>query len=131
MSDETRLRVLRPEGRRPPDGQPTAGMHRLQALSEEGVWLGTVDTEPGTSTGWHHHADHESYIYVIRGSARFDTWVDGEIVRHEAPEGSFVVVPPHAIHREGSASADGVHAVLVRIGSGEVTVNVEGLPEGD
>jgi uncharacterized RmlC-like cupin family protein len=106
-------------------------MHRLQALADEGVWLGTVDTEPGTLTGWHHHAEYESYIYVVRGAARFDTWVDGEVVRQEAPEGSFVVVPPRVIHREGSGSADGMHAVLVRIGSGEVTVNVEGLPDGD
>jgi uncharacterized RmlC-like cupin family protein len=126
-----RLRVLPPDGRRPPDGPATAGMQRLEALAADGVWLGTVDTEPGTLTGWHHHGDYESYIYVTRGAARFDTYLDGEVVRQDAPEGSFVVVPPHAIHREGSASPDGVHAVLVRIGTGEVVFNVDGLPEDD
>jgi uncharacterized RmlC-like cupin family protein len=131
MPDPDRLRVLPPDGRRLPAGQATPGMHRLEALAEDGVWLGTVRTEPGTLTGWHHHGTYESYIYMTRGSARFDTYLDGEVVRQEAPEGSFVVVPPHAVHREGSVSADGVDAVLVRIGTGQVTFNVEGLPEGE
>jgi uncharacterized RmlC-like cupin family protein len=131
MSDAPRLRVLPPEGRRPPDGPATTGMNRLEALAEDGVWLGTVDTEPGVLTGWHHHGDYESYIYVTSGAARFDTYIDGTIVRQDAPVGSFVVVPPHAVHREGSASVDGVRAVLVRIGSGQAVYNVDGLPEED
>jgi uncharacterized RmlC-like cupin family protein len=131
MDRPRHIRVLPPDGRRPPDGPATAGMHRLQALAEDGLWLGTLDTEPGVLTGWHHHGAYESYIYVIRGSARFDTWVDGEIVRQEAPAGSFVLVPRHAIHREGSMSADGVEAVLMRVGTGDVVFNVDGLPEAD
>ena len=131
MDRPPHIRVLPPDGRRPPDGPATAGMHRLQALAEDGLWLGTLDTEPGVLTGWHHHGEYESYIYVIRGSARFDTWVDGEIVRQEAPAGSFVVVPRHAIHREGSMSTDGVEAVLMRMGTGDVVFNVDGLPAED
>ena len=129
MGDPESLRVLPPHGRRPPDGPVTAGMHRLEALAEEGLWLGTVETDPGLLSGWHHHGDYETYIYVTRGTARFDTYSDGKVVRQEAPQGSFVVVPRHLVHREGSA--DGIEAVLVRVGTGQVVFNVDGLPEGD
>ena len=131
MGSPERVRVLPPDGRRPPAGPVTPGMHRLEALAEDGVWLGTVDTEPGVLTGWHHHGDYETYIYVTRGAARLDTYVDGDIERQHAAEGSFIVVPRHTVHREGSASADGVEAVLVRIGTGQVVFNVEGLPDTD
>jgi uncharacterized RmlC-like cupin family protein len=129
MPEGDDVRVLPPAGRRPPDGPVTPGMHRLEALAEDGVWLGTVDTEPGVLTGWHHHGDYETYIYVTRGDARLDTYIDGAIRRHEAAEGSFIVVPRQTVHREGSASAEGVQAVLVRIGRGQVVFNVDGLPE--
>ena len=131
MSDRTGIRVIRPEDRRDASDTATPGMHRLEADSGDGFWLGTVTTEPGVISGWHHHAAYETVIYVLRGSARLDTWVDGEIERHEAPAGSFIRVAAGAIHREGSASADGIEAVLVRVGEGAVTVPVEGLPEGD
>jgi uncharacterized RmlC-like cupin family protein len=129
MADAEPIRVLPNVGRRAPAGPATPGMHRLEALAEEGVWLGTVETEPGTLSGWHHHGDHETYIYVTKGAARFDMYVDRTIVRQEAPEGAFVVIPRHTVHREGSA--DRIEAILVRIGTGPLVFNVEGLPEGD
>jgi uncharacterized RmlC-like cupin family protein len=106
-------------------------MHRLEALAEDGAWLGTVTTEPNTISGWHHHGDYETFIYVLTGSARFDTIDEGAVRRPDAPEGSFVVVPRGTVHREGSASPTGVEAVLVRIGHGQVVFAVEGLPEDD
>jgi uncharacterized RmlC-like cupin family protein len=131
MADGHKIRVFPVEGRRPADGPATPGMQRLEALAEDGAWLGTVTTEPNTISGWHHHGDYETYIYVLRGSARLDTFEGGEVERHEAPEGSFIVVPRGTVHREGSASPTGVEAVLVRVGRGQVVFPVEGLPEGD
>jgi uncharacterized RmlC-like cupin family protein len=131
MNDARGIRVLPADQRRAPDGPATPGMHRLEALAEDGAWLGTVTTEPDTLSGWHHHGDYETYIYVLSGSARLDTFEAGGILRHDAPAGSFIVVPRRTVHREGSASPDGVEAVLVRIGRGQVVFPVEGLPEGD
>lgn len=131
MVNEGRVRIFPANARRIPDGPATPGMHRLEALAEDGAWLGTVTAEPNSISGWHHHGDYESYIYVVSGEARLDTFEDGQIQRHDAGPGSFIVVPPGTAHREGSASPTGVEAVLVRIGSGQVVFPVEGLPEGD
>jgi uncharacterized RmlC-like cupin family protein len=125
------VRVFPAEARRVPEGPTTPGMHRLEALFEEGVWLGTVETEPSTLTGWHHHGDYDTYIYVLRGAARLDTFEGGEIQRQDAGQGSFVHVPRETVHREGSASPTGVDAVLDRIGTGPLVFPVEGLPETD
>jgi uncharacterized RmlC-like cupin family protein len=129
--DKPGIRVFPPEGRRPPNGPTTPGMARLEALAEEGVWLGTVRTEPGTLSGWHHHGDYDTYIYVLGGGARLDAFVGGEVIRNHAGPGSFIHVPRQTPHREGSASPNGMEAVLVRIGRGQVVFPVEGLPEGD
>jgi uncharacterized RmlC-like cupin family protein len=131
MDDREQVRVYPADTHRVPDGPTTPGMRRLEALAVDGVWLGTVTTEPHTISGWHHHGDYETYIYVLSGAARLDTFEAGEIVHHDAGPGSFIVVPRGTAHREGSASPTGVEAVLVRIGEGQVVFPVEGLPETD
>jgi uncharacterized RmlC-like cupin family protein len=128
---QPQIRVFPADARREVAGPTTPGMHRLEALFEDGAWLGTVTTEPNTISGWHHHGGYQTYIYVLSGAARLDTFEDGAIRRHEAPAGSFIDVPPGTVHREGSASPTGVEAVLVRIGQGQLVFPVEGLPEGD
>ena len=45
-------------------GDPTPGMTRQVALHTGGMWSGTVDTEAGATSGWHHHGDHDTTIYV-------------------------------------------------------------------
>ena len=125
------VRVFPADTRREPDGPTTPGMHRLEALAEDGVWLGTVQTEPSTLSGWHHHGDYDTYIYVLNGAARLDTYEDGDIQRQDAGQGSFIHVPRAKVHREGSASPTGVEAVLVRIGRGQLVFAVEGLPDQD
>jgi uncharacterized RmlC-like cupin family protein len=65
------LRVLR-SGERTP-GQPTSGMVRDQAFAREGMWVGSVRTQPGMVSGWHHHGEHETYLYLVRGRAQFET----------------------------------------------------------
>src|SRR5207248_755578 len=54
------VEVIRRTERRQP-AQRTPGMLREEAFTGEGTWIGTVRTEPGVETGWHHHGDYESY----------------------------------------------------------------------
>ncbi|WP_010146092.1 cupin domain-containing protein [Serinicoccus profundi] len=116
--------------RRIPDGalepaDPTPGMSRQMAEHSEGMWTGTVDTEPGAVTGWHHHGDHETTLYIVSGTFRLESGPGGaEVV--EARPGDFVRVPAGAVHRESNPGRQPSRAVIVRCGSGAPTVNVDG-----
>ena len=122
---ERAIRVIRAPDRVVPEHQ-TPGMRREQALVTDEAWVGTFSTEPGMQTGWHHHGEYESYIYVLAGGVRMEFGPGGgESV--EAGPGDFVVIPRQLVHREGSAAGSrGVQGVLFRIGHGPVSVNVEG-----
>lgn len=104
---------------------PTPGMQRRLAVHADGMWTGTVDTEPKAVTGWHHHGDHETTIYVVSGEFRLESGPDGATVV-EAKAGDFIRVPAGAIHRESNPGDTTSHAVIVRCGSGVPTVNVDG-----
>ena len=103
-------------------GQSTPGMTRSEAIVVDDIWSGTALTEPGVVSGWHHHGDHHSIVYVARGA--FDVETADGVVR--ATAGDFVYIPPHVIHREGNASDTPAEVVLVRRGSGPIVVNVDG-----
>lgn len=117
-----------------PDGSlqqadPTPGMSRRMAAHGDGMWTGTVDTEPGAVSGWHHHGEHETTLYVVSGRMRLESGPGGaEVV--EAGPGDFLRVPAGAVHRESNPSGEPSRAVIVRCGSGAPTVNVDG-PAGD
>lgn len=125
MSDDVRL--VRPDDRSA--GPPTPGMHREEAVATGGLWAGHVTTEAGAVSGWHHHGDHESTIYVVSGSLRMEFGAGGEQVL-EAQAGDFLYVPPHAVHREGNPGGEQSAIVVVRTGSGEAVVNVDGPTPG-
>jgi uncharacterized RmlC-like cupin family protein len=119
------VRVIR-AGEMPAAASTTPGMDRHEAFVEEGVWTGTVRTEPGVLTGWHMHADYDTYIYVVSGEARVEFGPGGQRGEDARP-GDFILIPRGAVHREGtSAGSNGVDAVLVRIGHGELVTNVDG-----
>ena len=103
----------------------TSGMHREVAFSGDGVWVGTVRTEPGVVTGWHHHGDYKTYIYVTSGEFRLE-WGPGGSRAGVGGPGTFIYVPGGVIHREASASDEGVVALLFRVGSGDVVINTDG-----
>ena len=79
-------------------GQPTPGMERKQAIVLDGLWSGTVRTDPGGVSGWHHHGEHDTVAYVVRGLFLVET---GEGVVEAGP-GEFVHIPPHVVHRESN-----------------------------
>lgn len=110
------------------EGDPTPGMVREEAIVATGLWAGLVRTQAHMISGWHHHGDHETAVYVVDGSLRMEFGPGGrEVV--EAGPGDFVHVPKGAIHREGNPGGQESHLVVVRSGEGPPTVNVAG-PEG-
>lgn len=103
-------------------GQSTAGMTRSEAIVLDDVWSGTAVTEPGATSGWHHHGDHDTVVYVVRG----DFVVESASGTVHARPGDFVHVPAHTVHRESNPATELAEVVLVRRGTGPVVVNVDG-----
>ena len=120
---DNRVRVIRPADRS--EGQKTPGMRRETAVSTERSWAGYVTTDAGMVSGWHHHGDFESHIYVVSGVLRMESGPAGRDVI-EAHPGDFVFVPAHTVHREGNPGSDVGAVVVVRAGSGEAVFNVDG-----
>jgi uncharacterized RmlC-like cupin family protein len=77
---------------------PTPGMARRLGIETPGMWAGTVDTEPGAVSGWHHHGEHDTTLYIVSGEMRL----------------------------ESNPSDQPARAVIVRCGTGRPTVNVDG-----
>jgi uncharacterized RmlC-like cupin family protein len=123
MSAADPVRLVRPADR--VEGERTPGMTREQAIAVDGLWAGLVRTEAHMITGWHHHADYDTSIYVVDGSLRMESGPGGANVVEAAP-GDFLYVPKGAIHREGNPSGEESHVVVVRAGHGPAVVNVEG-----
>jgi uncharacterized RmlC-like cupin family protein len=122
--DELQAKVVRQADLvRPDEDGQTAGMVREVAFAAEGLWVGKVTTVPGMVSGWHHHGEFDTYIYVVKGTFRLDYGPGGQLV-DEAGPGEFIFIPQGAIHREGSLGV--VEAVLLRVGRGPVVVNVDG-----
>jgi uncharacterized RmlC-like cupin family protein len=117
------LRVVRPHDLVPAD--PTPGMARRRAFEAPGLWAGIVDTDPGTASGWHHHGTHQSSLYVLSGTMRFEFGVGGGSAV-EARAGDFVHVPAGVVHRELNPGDVVCQVVIARAGDGVPTVNVEG-----
>lgn len=100
-------------------------MVREEAVATDGMWAGFVTTGAGMVSGWHHHGDYESAIYVLSGGLRMEFGPAGGAVLDAAP-GDFIYVAPHAIHREGNPSDQPATIVVVRAGHGEPVTNVDG-----
>ncbi len=107
------------------EGDPTPGMTREQAISIEGMWAGLVTTEAGMTSGWHHHGNHDTSIYVIDGALRMESGSNGEAVVIAGP-GDFLHVPKGAVHRESNPGDTQSRIVVVRAGDGPPVINVEG-----
>jgi uncharacterized RmlC-like cupin family protein len=77
------------------------------------------------TSGWHHHGDHDTSVFVVDGTVRMEFGPDGSRVVDAGP-GDFLHVPRHAVHREGNPGSTVAHAVVTRSGTGPPTVNVDG-----
>jgi uncharacterized RmlC-like cupin family protein len=123
MTASDSVRLVRPEDL--VDADPTPGMARKRAIQVEGLWAGLVRTEPGMTSGWHHHGDYETSIYVASGRLRMESGPGGSEVI-DAVSGDFVHVPKGVIHREGNDGDEESQLVVVRAGRGVPTINVDG-----
>lgn len=123
MSDTVRL--VKPGDRMEPPGASTPGVHRQQAFTDDSRWVGYATTEPGVKSGWHHHGEHDTFLYVVRGSIELEYGPGGE-ARAAAEAGDFVHVPAGVVHREGTPPGDPGEIVVVRVGRGPAVVPVEG-----
>ena len=110
------------------DADPTPGMRRLRAFDVPGLWAGLVHTQPGATSGWHHHGEHETSLYVVSGVLRLEFGPGGRSTVDAGP-GDFVHVPAHTVHRESNPTDAVSTAVIARAGAGEPTVNVDS-PDG-
>jgi uncharacterized RmlC-like cupin family protein len=90
-----------------------------------GTWIGTARTAPGVVSGWHHHGDHDSYLFVRSGRIRMEFGPSGA-ESCEAREGDFLHVPKGAIHRESNPGDAEQVMVVIRVGSGDPVFNVDG-----
>lgn len=124
MKRPSEVRLIRPAERTKETVQ-TAGMTREAAIATERLWAGYVRTAPSMASGWHHHGDHETSIYVLKGRARIEFGPAGAS-SVDAREGDFIHVPPHAVHRELNPTSEEGVIVVVRGGAGAPTVNVDG-----
>lgn len=107
------------------EGDPTPGMTREQAIATEGLWAGLVRTEAGMVSGWHHHGEYETSIYVLTGALRMESGPDGGSIVEAGP-GDFLHVPKGAIHREANPGETESQIIVVRAGHGAAVINVEG-----
>jgi uncharacterized RmlC-like cupin family protein len=119
----TTIYRIAPDGRVP--GQPTSGMVREQAVETDGMWAGFVRTDVGMISGWHHHGEYESAIYVLSGGLRMEFGPAGT-ESFDAGPGDFIFVGKHIVHREGNPTQEPSTFVVVRAGEGEAVFNVEG-----
>lgn len=80
-------------------------------------------------SGWHHHGDHLTVGYVLKGQVDLEFGPGGRD-RVVAREGEYFEVPKHVVHREGNMTSVAGEAILVRFGEGPVVIPVED-PEAD
>ena len=110
-------------------GPSTPGMDRQEAVATSTMWSGFVRTEAGMASGWHHHGEYETVIYVLSGLLRMEFGPGGSNIVEASP-GDFVFVPKGVVHRESNLSAEPGDLIVVRAGRGESTINVDGPPHG-
>lgn len=112
------------------DADPTPGMRRQLAFTAPGLWAGLVHNDPQAASGWHHHGEHETSLYVVRGTMRIEFGPGGNDAV-QAHAGDFLHVPAHTVHRELNPDDETSIAVIARAGSaGPPTINVAG-PDPD
>ena len=102
----------------------TVGMQREELVSTHNAWVGMVQTEPGFTSGWHHHGDYDTYVYVISGELKLDF---GEAGKEScvAKAGEVVFIPSDTVHRESNPSTEKQVLFGVRVGQGAPVFNVD------
>lgn len=106
-------------------GPQTPGMRREEAFADKGSWVGLVRSEPGQVSGWHHHAEYETFFYCISGRLRLEHG-SGSGEAAEAGPGDFARIPKGVVYRESNPGEEASVVAVFRTGTGVSVVNVEG-----
>ncbi len=115
------VRVVR--GGAAPAGPRSQGMSRTLTRFDE-VSFGKAHSGPQATSGWHHHGQRTTYVYVLQGQVHIE-WGPGGRESVDLTSGDFYVVPPNTIHREGNPGSEENCLVGFMVGSGTEVVNVE------
>lgn len=99
-------------------------MDRHQVFAGDDRWLGWVRTIPAMEGGWHHHGEHDSYIYVLRGTLYIDSGPGGRD-RVTGGANDVIFVPKRTVHREVTPAGEPTDVFVVRYGSGPPNFNVD------
>jgi uncharacterized RmlC-like cupin family protein len=113
-------------------GPAAPGLERRTLYDRDGRWAGWtgwIRNEAGDVSGWHHHAENDTYVYVIRGSVTIDFGAGGgeSFVAHA---GDFFLIPSQTIHREMTSHDAHLEAFIVRVGSEPEQIDVNGPDAG-
>lgn len=111
MSEPDEITSVHPDQRQVAD--PTPGKTREEAIAIDGLWSGFVRTEPGVASGWHHHGDHDTSVYVIEGTVRIEYGPGGTSYVDGGP-GDFVHIPKRLVHREVNVGTTVSQEILSR-----------------
>jgi uncharacterized RmlC-like cupin family protein len=87
MAEQDEILVVSPSDRKP--GPSTPGMDRQQAVATDSMWSGVARTQAGMASGWHHHGEYETTIYVLTGALLMEFGPGGSSTV-EARPGDFV-----------------------------------------
>lgn len=107
------------------EAQGTPGIVRRTAFHDEGHWFGHVVAEADTMSGWHHHGEHVTFGYLLRGNIRLEFGPGGG-ESADVGEGEYFVVPAGVVHREGNTSDEDAEAIIVRSGEGPPVFPADG-----
>ena len=100
-----------------------------ELVAAPGATIALGRTPPGGGTGWHHHGDRDTYVYVLEGGVRVDFGPGGR--EHcEGQAGDLLVVPPRLVHRETNAGPGESAALIMWVGTGDPLVRVDGPDAG-
>ena len=103
------------------DSQP--GILREEAFAKPGLWAGRSTTEPGVTSGWHHHGEADTIVYVLSGTVVIE--FGNDMVK--AREGEFLLIPSGLVHRESTPHDGPSMSIVIRAGGqGPPTVEVDG-----
>jgi uncharacterized RmlC-like cupin family protein len=121
---EKKIKMFRPgEGNK--KTTQTAGVQREELVATPNAWVGMVQTEPGFTSGWHHHGDYDTYVYVLSGELKLDFGAAGK-ESCVAKAGEVAFISKDTVHRESNPSRNQQILFGVRVGQGVPVFNVDG-----
>lgn len=121
-------RVVHETDLRPP-AETTPGVSRLEAFLTDRAWFGRVGNTSHQESRWHVHPNHDTYGHPVTGRF-FADFGPGGRERAIAGPGDVIEIPRGVVHREGNPDEGTTDGIVLRVGSGQVIVNLDGPPEG-